>query len=174
MERRNKVLAGAAAAAVIAGGAKWGDDAARTFRAAPDRPPVSGGIPEVGGGGVAGGGLHLGSASQVQSQLDAFVASVGDGIRATPEAARQAALSSACGVLYIAVTDARLPTNEEWVDISVDALFAAAIDVPVGSPAWRGLERVKDEAADAVSDALGYVDEAEAESVADELACAWA
>ena len=175
MEGRKKFLAAGATAALVVGGgaAKWGDDIARSLRAAPDRPPVSGGVAEAGGG-VIGGATHLGSAAQVESQLDAFVVTVGDGISATPEAAREAGLSSACAVLYIAFTESRLPTDDEWVEIGVDAVATAAIDVPIGSGVWRELEHVKDEVANAVSDSLGYVDDAEAESVADELSCAWA
>jgi len=169
---RNKAVASAAAAAAVVGGgaAKFGDDAARALRGTPDSPPI-GGILD---GGVVGAAPHVGGAVDIRSQLETFVATVGDGITATPEAARDAALSSACGVLYIAVTEARLPTDAEWVAIAIDATSAAAVDVPVGSGGWRELERVKDEVADTVSDSLGYVDDTEANSVADELSCAWA
>lgn len=171
MTGRNKAAAGVAAVAVVIGGgaAKLGDDAARALRAGADSPPVGG----LADGGLIGAATHSAGPAEVRSQLETFVTTVGDGITATPEAAREAGLSSACGVLYIVATQARLPTESEWVAIAVDATAAAAIDVPVGSGGWRELELVKDQVAATVSNSLGYVDDAEANSFADELACAW-
>jgi hypothetical protein len=161
------------------GAAKFGDDLARSFRGADDVSRSLGGTSDqpIGGGvlgGLTGGTSHFGSAPHVESQVDTFVAHVADGFAATPESAREASLSVACNVLLIASTERRLPTNSEWVDIGTDAVIFAGIEVPVGSGAWLQLERVKDAVGDAVSDSLGLVDDAEADSVADELACAWA
>jgi hypothetical protein len=115
---------------------------------------------------------HVGAA-QVDSQIETFVVSVADQTAAGREAAREAGRTTACEVTYIAFTEARLPDGAEWIKIATEAVDAALLDVPFGSGAWRALEEVKDEVAQAVSDQFGYVDTVEAESVADELACAW-
>ena len=183
VEGSQKVAAGLAAAAVVVGGGivKFGDDIGRSvFRntddvtrslgSGSDSPPIGGGVL---GGGSIGSATHAG-ASQVESQVDAFVTQVADGIFTTQESAREAGLTVACDVLYIAYTELRLPTEREWVDIGVGAVVGAAVDAPVGSAGWLQLEGVKDAVGDAVSDAQGYVDDTEAESVADTLACEWA
>jgi hypothetical protein len=113
----------------------------------------------------------------VKSLIDEFVVTVSATGMQTREAASRTWWSASCNFLKVVVFERRLPTGPEWVAIGVDAFAAASVGgirIPVGSPPWRSLEKVKDGVSTAITNELGYVDREEAKSLADQLACAWA
>jgi hypothetical protein len=125
---------------------------------------------------IGSAGQVVEDAAQVESRIASFADAVSDTGAATPEEAWDTGAGAACEVLRVAVFDGRLPTEFEWVKIGVGAMASAGIDdayVPVGSAAWQYLEQAKDEVSGLISNQLGYADEEEAESLAEELACAW-
>jgi hypothetical protein len=100
---------------------------------------------------------------------DDLTRSVGDdSARSGEDIARDAAEGAACDVLYIAITERRLPTAPEWDEIvqevSIDIVNSGESGV------WQLVDQMTTEVSEVITDD-GFVDEEEAESLADEFAC---
>jgi hypothetical protein len=169
--------AGAAAALAVGGvvqlARSGGDDVVRTVgRAGDDFARTAGDdFARTAGDDFARTGDDLARSAGDDSARtgDDLTRSVGDdSARSGEDIARDAAEGAACDVLYIAITERRLPTAPEWDEIvqevSIDIVNSGESGV------WQLVDQMTTEVSEVITDD-GFVDEEEAESLADEFAC---